>query len=130
MGEKEELKNEGWSYKKILLEIWSWVYSILFAVVAVLLIKNLLFSTTIVKKESMYPTLKENNMLVINRLNQVRGVPLERGEIVVFEAPEGLAGDNIAYYSENSAWDTFRKLFVKTLYVKRVIAVPGDQITI
>ena len=130
MGEKEELNNGEFSYKKLLLEIWSWVYSILFAVVAVLLIKNLLFSATIVKKESMYPTLKENNMLIINRLNQVRGVPLERGDIVVFEAPEGLSGDNIAYYSENSIGDTIRKLFVKTLYVKRVIAVPGDQITI
>lgn len=130
MSDKEEVETEGLTYKKVLLEIWSWVYSITFAVVVVLLIKNLLFSTTIVKKESMYPTLKENNMLLINRLNQVRGVPLQRGDIVVFEAPEGISGDNIAYYSENSALDKFRKLFVKTLYVKRVIAVAGDQITI
>lgn len=128
---KEELEKEELTYTGILKEIWSWVWSIGLAVIAVLLIKNLLFSTTIVKKESMYPTLKENNMLVINRLNQVRDVPLQRGDIVVFEAPDVIsANSTTAQYTENSAWDTFRKLFVKTLYVKRVIAVAGDQITI
>lgn len=130
MEEKKVEQEEGLTYKKILLEIWSWVYNIVFAVVLVLLIKNLLFSMTIVKKTSMYPTIQENNALLVDRLSQVRGVPLERGDIVVFEAPEGLAGDNIAYYSENSTLDKFRKLFVKTLYVKRVIAVAGDQVTI
>lgn len=128
--EKEDTSKEGLTYKKVLLEIWSWVYSIGIAVIVVLLIKNLLFSTTIVKKESMYPTLKENNMLLINRLNQVRGVSLKKGDIVVFEAPQAVAGDNIAYYPDDSALDKFVKLFVKTLYVKRVIAVAGDQITI
>ena len=114
MSEKEQVES-GFSYKKILLEIWSWVYSIGIAVIVVLLVKNILFSTTIVKKESMYPTLKENNMLIINRLNQVRGIPLQRGDIVVFEAPDVISADTtIAKYSENSAWDTFRKLFVKT----------------
>lgn len=126
---EENEKNEGWSYKAILLEIWSWVYSIGLAVIAVLLIKNLLFSTTFVRQQSMYPTLTDWNVLVINRLNQVRGVPLKRGDIVVFEAPERVYG-TVAQYPENSPSDTFRKLFWKTLYVKRVIGVAGDQITI
>ena len=126
---EENEKNEGWSYKAILLEIWSWVYSIGLALIAVLLVKNLLFSVTTVKPLSMYPTIQEYNMLIINRLDQVRGVPLEKGDIVVFEAPEKVASQ-YAVYKENSALDSFRKLFWKTLYVKRVIAVPGDQITI
>ena len=67
MEEKEELKNEGWSYKKILLEIWSWVYTLGFALIAVLLVKNLLFSMTTVRQLSMYPTIQEWNMLIINR---------------------------------------------------------------
>jgi len=129
MGKNEEIKNEEWSYKKILLEIWSWVYSLLFAVVAVLIIKNFLFSGTIVRMQSMYPTLKEYNMLIINRFDQVRGVPLKRGDIVVFEEPERFMG-TIAQYPEETVGDIFRKLFWKRLYVKRVIAVPGDQLTI
>lgn len=129
MEEKEEIKNEEGFYKKILLEIWSWVYTLLFALIAVLLIKNFLFSGTIVRMQSMYPTLKEYNMLIINRFDQVTGVPLERGDIVVFEEPQRSMG-TIAQYPEDSAMDTFRKLFWKRLYVKRVIGVAGDQVTI
>ena len=70
----QEVKEES---KGLLWEIWSWFYSIAIAVTVVLLIKNFLFSTTIVKKESMIPTLQENNMLVIDRLSQVRDIPLE-----------------------------------------------------
>lgn len=128
MEEKEEIKNEGWSYKKILLEIWGWIYCIGLALIAVLLIKNFLFSMTTVRQTSMYPTIKEWDMLIINRLNQVRGVPLKRGEVVVFEAPDGAGGDNIAYYADESSWNALK--FFSTLYVKRVIAIAGDQVTI
>ena len=69
MEEKKVEQEEGLTYKKILLEIWSWVYNIVFAVVLVLLIKNLLFSMTIVKKTSMYPTIQENNALLVDRLS-------------------------------------------------------------
>jgi len=123
-------QNENEESKGLLWEIWSWVYSIAIAVTVVLLIKNLLFSTTIVKKESMIPTLQENNMLVIDRLSQVRNIPLERGDIVVIEAPDGVGGENLAYYSPNDVLTTIKKLFSKTFYVKRVIAVEGEHIKI
>ncbi|MBE5812270.1 MAG: signal peptidase I [Clostridiales bacterium] len=129
MSKEEEIKAEEFSYKKILLEIWSWVWSIGLAVIAVLLIKNLLFSTTFVRQQSMYPTLTDWNALIINRIGQVRGVPLKRGDIVVFEAPQRTVG-KYAQYPEDSALDSFRKLFWKTLYVKRVIGIAGDQVTV
>lgn len=129
MGDNEELKKEEFSYNKILKEVWSWVYTILFAVIGVLLIKNLLFSTTFVRQTSMYPTLQDWDALIINRFNQVRGVPLKRGDIVVFEAPERVYS-TVAQYPEETSLDKFRKLFWKTQYVKRVIGVAGDQITI
>jgi len=128
--EERNEKKEKKEHTGFLWELWSWTYSIVLAVAVVLLIKNLLFSTTIVKKESMIPTLQENNMLVIDRLSQVRNIPLERGDIVVIEAPEGVTKDNLAYYTENSLLTSIRKLFVKTFYVKRVIAVEGDHIKI
>lgn len=78
----------------------------------------------------MIPTLQENNMLVIDRLSQVRNIPLERGDIVVIEAPEGITGEYLAYYSPNDVLTTIKKLFAKTFYVKRVIAVGGEHIKI
>ena len=128
--EERNEKKEKKEHTGFLWELWSWTYSIVLAVAVVLLIKNLLFSTTIVKKESMIPTLQENNMLVIDRLSQVRNIPLERGDIVVIEAPEGITGEDLAYYSPNDIFTTIKKLFIKTFYVKRVIAVGGEHIKI
>lgn len=117
--------------KSLGAEIWEWTYSILLAVVIALLIKNFLFSTTIVKGQSMEPTLQENNMLVIDRLSQVRGLMPERGDVVTVEAPEATSDEGVAQYSKVNGW--FNKLvhsFTKVLYVKRVIGLPGDEIEI
>lgn len=128
--EKKEVNEKIEEQKSVLGEIWEWVYSVFIAVTVVLLIKNFLFSTTIVSGVSMMPTLQECNMLVIDRLSQVRNIPLERGDIVVIEAPDGSAGENLAYYSPNDLITSIKKIFTKTLYVKRVIAVEGDHIKI
>lgn len=124
--EKKEKKE-----KTILGEIWEWTYCILLAVFVTILVKNLLFSTTIVRKESMVPTLQDGDILFVNRLAQVTSEPLERGDIVVLEAPIGdIQGSDIAYYTEDSLWTKFLKLFKKTLYIKRVIGLPGEVIKI
>ena len=126
--EKEKKEKET---KTILGEIWEWTYCIVLAVVITVLIKNLLFSTTIVRKESMVPTLKDGDVLFVNRLSQVTGEPLKRGDIVVLEAPIGdVEGSDIAYYEEDSFGEKFIKLFKKTLYIKRVIGLPGEVIKI
>ncbi|MBQ7668753.1 MAG: signal peptidase I [Clostridia bacterium] len=130
--EENNSNGEKGKHSGILWEIWSWTYSIVIAVVAVLLVKNFIFSTTIVKQTSMVPTLQENNMLVIDRLSQVRHVPLQRGDIVVLEAPSAIFGKtgDVAYYSEDTAFDKFKKIFAKLFYVKRVIGLPGEHIKI
>jgi len=117
--------------KSLGMEIWEWTYSILLAVVIALLIKNFLFSTTIVKGESMLPTLQPNNMLVIDRLSQVRGIIPERGDVITVEAPEATSDEGIAQYSEvNGIFNKLVHSFTKTLYVKRVIGLPGDKVEI
>ena len=65
---KEQNEKKG---KGVLAEVLDWVYCIVLAVVITLLIKNLVFSTTIVRKESMVPTLQDGNVLIVNRLAQV-----------------------------------------------------------
>ena len=126
--EKEEKKEKE---KTILSEVLDWTYCIALAVVITLLIKNLVFSTTIVRKESMVPTLQDGNILVVNRLAQVTKQPLERGDIVVIEAPMGVkSGTNFAYYKEDNFMEKIGKLFKKTLYIKRVIGLPGEHLVI
>lgn len=126
LNEKKEKKGKG-----VLAEVLDWVYCIALAVIITLLVKNLIFSTTIVRKESMVPTLHDGDILVVNRIAQVTGTPLERGDIVVVEAPTGILGDtDFAYYPEESFVDKVGKLFKKTLYIKRVIGLPGEHLVI
>ena len=49
-------------------EILEWVYCILIAIVIVLIIKSFIGVPTVVKQESMYPTLKQNERLWLNRV--------------------------------------------------------------
>lgn len=117
--------------KTILGEILDWAYCIILAVLIAVLVKNLVFSTTIVRQTSMVPTLKDGDILLVNRLAQVTGKPLERGDIVIIEAPDGSKNENgTAYYSENNFLTTVRKLFIKTFYVKRVVGLPGEHLVI
>lgn len=117
--------------KTIWGEILDWIYCIALAVVITLLIKNLFFSTTIVRQESMVPTLHDGDILFINRFAQVVGTPLENGDIVVLEAPLNVETDSeYAPYSEDTLWTKFLKLFKKTLYIKRVVGTPGDRLVI
>ncbi len=117
--------------KTVLGEILDWVYCIALAVIITLLIKNLFFSTTIVRQESMIPTLHDGDILFVNRFSQVTNTPLELGDIVVLEAPLDVVSDTgFATYTEDSLWTKFLKLFKKTLYIKRVIGTPGDRLII
>lgn len=88
-------------------EAVEWIKSILLAVVIAVLIKAFVFNTTYVLGNSMYPTLHEKDRLFANK------IPLyfsgaKRGEIVVIEAPDISNRD----------------------YIKRVIGIEGDTITI
>ena len=117
--------------KTVLGEILDWVYCIALAVVITLLVKNLFFSTTIVRQESMVPTLQDGDILFINRFAQVIGTPLETGDVVVLEAPLDVVTEgDYAVYSEDTLWTKFLKLFKKTLYIKRVVGTPGDRLVI
>lgn len=136
--EEEKKENEKQAKEKektVLGEIWEWTYCIVLAVVITLLVKNLLFSTTIVRKESMVPTLQDGNVLIINRLAQVMNKPLERGDIVVIEAPNMSSiiaddGTVYAYYPEVGTVKNLLKYVTKTLYIKRVIGLPGEHLVI
>jgi signal peptidase I len=87
-----------------------WIRDILIAVAVALLIMQFL-KPTIVKEHSMEPTLYENNYLFLSK-QQYRFSTLKQGHIVVFHSSiETEAGD-------------------EKLLIKRVIAVPGDSISI
>ena len=123
--------------------ILEWIYCIIIAVVIAILIKYFVGTPTIVKQTSMWPTLEQNDRLILNRLPRTFGEMPERGDIITFEAPSNNATGLIAeeidnpiakYDNEPTTWwgkFTYHVLEIgKESYIKRVIALPGEHIEI
>ena len=123
--------------------ILEWIYCIIIAVVIAILIKYFIGTPTIVKQTSMWPTLEQNDRLILNRLPRTFGKMPERGDIITFEAPSNnatglLASDienPVAKYDNepNTWWGRFIYDVLeigKESYIKRVIALPGEHVEI
>lgn len=123
--------------------ILEWIYCIIIAVVIAILIKYFVGTPTIVKQTSMWPTLEQNDRLILNRLPRTFGKMPERGDIITFEAPSnnatGLLATDIEnpvakYDNEPTTW--WGKFIYDVLeigkesYIKRVIALPGEYVEI
>ncbi|MCM3784888.1 signal peptidase I [Neobacillus mesonae] len=91
-------------------ELLDWLKTILIALVLMLLINMFVFNISIVKGESMQPTLAEQDRLFINKIVYELGTP-KRHDVVVLHDPSNTPD---------------RKEFL----VKRVIGVPGDTVEI
>lgn len=141
---KEKLEDNQISRnKKIIKEIGGWIICIVIAVILALLIKYFILTPTVVKQESMYPTLKENQRLILNRLGRTFKQMPERGDIITFEAPtvtyrteeDTDISNPVAIYEdeERNIFESFSYNVLeigKTSYIKRVIGLPGDHVQI
>ena len=88
-----------------------WVVLIAAALIIALVVKAFLFQAFYIPSDSMVPTLKKNDRVIVNKLSY-RMHAVHRGDIVVFTAPKGPDGQPID--------PTIKDL------VKRVIALPGE----
>ena len=67
--------------------ILEWIYCIIIALVLALLFRYFIATPTIVKQRSMYPTLQENQRLILNRTARITKRKPKVGDIITFEAP-------------------------------------------
>jgi signal peptidase I len=95
--------------KKVLNEIYEWTESILFALIAVIVILTFIIRGTRVEGDSMLPTLEDTQFLAISHLY----TSLKHNDIVVVYAKD-----------IDGALSDGRNV------IKRVIGVPGDTISI
>ena len=122
--------------------ILEWVYCIIIALVLALLFRYFIATPTIVKQRSMYPTLQENQRLILNRTARITKKSPKVGDIITFEAPSKVytvldadQSNPVAVY-ENEPQSIFGKFifyvleFTKRSYIKRVIATEGQHVVI
>ena len=123
--------------------ILEWVYCILIAIVIAILIRYFIGTPTVVKQTSMFPTLKQDQRLWLNRWSRTIHQMPKRGEIITFEAPstsyipqeEADLKNPVAKYENepNSLWGkfTYHVLEInKVSFIKRVIGLPGEHVKI
>ncbi len=112
---------------KVKHEAWEWVKALVYAVIAVVIIRLFVFETMMVPTESMVPTIVPQDRLFVERITYQAREP-EYGEVVVFWTP---------FVDKNAqemlgAFDHFMDLFSPAefkghvKYVKRLIGKPGD----
>ena len=73
--------------KSTLREIIEWLVCFIVAVVLALVVRYYIGTPTIVQQRSMFPTLKENERLWLNRWGRTTKKLPEKGDIITFEAP-------------------------------------------
>ena len=89
--------------------VFEWVGLVVLALVIALLIKTFLFQAFYIPSESMVPTLKIHDRVLVNKLSY-KLHPVHRGDIVVFKAPP---------HADPGIDDL----------VKRVVGLPGDVVS-
>lgn len=125
-------------------DILEWIACIVIALVLALLIRFFIGTPTVVQMPSMYPTLKPNQRLILNRwVRTVKEMP-DRYDIITFEAPSSDSyifpsdfnpNDVMAKYSNepSGSWNKFVHYVLeigKSSYIKRVIGLPGEHVQI
>ncbi len=122
--------------------VFEWGYCIVIALTLALLFRYFIATPTIVKQRSMYPTLQENQRLILNRTFRITHKKLEVGDIITFEAPtkqyskwEADQSNPIAVYDQEpkgliNKFIYYSLELTKKSYIKRLIAVAGDHVKI
>lgn len=138
--------------KNIIREIVEWIICIIIAIIIAVLIRYFVGTPTVVKQTSMFPTLKQDQRLWLNRLPRTLKETPKRGEIITFEAPsssyisadeadlnnpvakyeyepKGLFSKFTYYVLETKNYET-EEPKAKVSFIKRVIGLPGEHVKI
>ncbi len=123
-------------------EVFEWIICIIIALILAFLIRYFIGTPTIVKHSSMFPTLKEDQRLILNRTHRLTKKMPKVGDIITFEAPnQSFDANNCdqsnpkAIYKEKEM-SLFEKFgynlleVTKVSYIKRVIALEGTHVKI
>lgn len=102
------------------------------AVVLAALIRTFFVEVYYIPSGSMEPTLHENDRVLVNRMGFSAG-EIHRGDLVVFDGRGSFSplhnGDSLPVQTVKKVGQWFGLTGSDTIYVKRVIGLPGDRVS-
>lgn len=111
--------------KKVKNILWEIISTVVFVVVAIIIIRYFVFEIRWIPSASMRPTLIEQDRVVVDTNFRFKNTP-QRGDVMIFYPPE--------VKLENTPLKLFQRLtgfFCNDIaYIKRVIATPGEKFEI
>lgn len=136
--EKNEINEASGTKKKksLAMEIWEWVYTLAIAIIIAMLIKGFIFDIVRVDGSSMFPTLVDNDRLIVTKI----GYSPKQGDIIILDSNyknREAYYEKLALSKDKDKLSAFDKLFAqkdlndnlkKKYYVKRIIGMPGQAI--
>ncbi len=109
--------------RTVMQEILSWAGYFLCALVLATVIRTFVFEPVRVEGSSMTNTLADTEVMLVNKLPYLFG-DVQRGDVVVCRYPAKSNTKQTVNLGAAMAVETY------TLYVKRVVALPGDTVEI
>lgn len=101
---------------------------IILAIIIVFLIETFLVQPVRTEQTSMYPTIRENEIILIDKWFGVTKKTPQRGDIIMFKLPSTEYVDENMYNPYNIIADYSKN--TSTNFIKRVIGLPGEHIKI
>ena len=139
MSGQEEVKSENTKEKKdfnLAKEIWEWVYTLAIAIAIAMLIKVFIFDIVRVDGSSMFPTLVDNDRLIVTKL----GYKPSQGDIIILDSTykdreeyfdrlaEEKGKEKLSFVDKLITERSMPSSLKKKYYVKRVIGMPGQTV--
>lgn len=117
-------------------EIFEWIYTIVIAIAIAFVIKAFLFDVVRVDGSSMFPTLENNDRLIVTKL----GYEPKQGDIIILDstyknrneyfdtAAQREGKEELSAFEKFKASRSMPASLKKRYYVKRIIALPGQTV--
>ncbi|MFC7440898.1 signal peptidase I [Laceyella putida] len=115
---------------KILKELFAWGSSIVFGITIALFISIFIFQPTKVLGSSMEPTLKPNHHIYVSKLPRALSYQPQIGDIVIIDSRVDRKRTWKDDFLDTPLFSVFKENRNHDVWVKRVIGVPADIITI
>jgi signal peptidase I len=121
-------ENQKIESKKALSEILQWFRAIIIALIVAIFIRGFLFEMVLVDGQSMENSLYDHQRLIVYKLGYNFSIP-KRGDVIVFKYDDG-ALKNYPFIQNNALLSRLIPDFKEIDYIKRVIALPGEEVDI